>query len=118
MITKTMNKIETFEDETKTRNQPWTIRIVDIGDQYGLNDCLTHGEEKEDYGPMVEFYDPDGKETVLGQFVSRYYIQTLLDRDKNYGLDLYGGVPKWSVSHQMMNDILSYLKAFINQDSQ
>lgn len=127
-----MNKIATFLDDSKLwMAQPfrypnkWTIRIIEPGDQYGLDDCLTHGKDflgttrdidHEFYGPMVEFFDPDGKQTILGQFVSRYYITTLLDpKWKNCGLDLEGGSAKWSVPWEMMNDIRSYLKSFIEQ---
>ena len=46
-----MNKIAKFIDNE--RSQPWTIRIVEEGDKYGRDDCLTY--EKEE--PVIEFYD-------------------------------------------------------------
>jgi len=80
----------------------WCVRIVFIGDQYGLKHCLTYGETEYDKDkhddPMIEFYDMDsgvaeilrnsddkieaylGKE--YGQFVSRYYYSTLKMRDR------------------------------------
>ena len=54
--------------------------------------------------------DPDGN--VLGQFVSRYYIDTLADpgwRDPAYGLNLEGSVPAWSVSAALMRDVMDWL---------
>lgn len=79
----------------------WCVRMVFIGDDYGLNHCLTYGETEYDKDkhddPMIEFYDMDsgvayilrnsddkteaylGKE--YGQFVSRYYYSTLKMRD-------------------------------------
>ena len=35
-----MNKIAKFIDNE--RNQPWSIRIVEEGDKYGRDDCLTY----------------------------------------------------------------------------
>jgi hypothetical protein len=79
----------------------WCVRIVSIGDQYGLKHCLTYGEAEYDKDkhddPMIEFYDMDsGAAEILrnsadkteaylgkkyGQFVSRYYYSTLKMRD-------------------------------------
>jgi len=92
---------------------PWTVRVVREGDSYGLNMMLVHDGE-----PMVEFYDgryPHSKDrdgNVLGQFVSRYYIDTLADprwRDPAYGLNLEGSVPEWNVSAALMRDVMDWL---------
>ena len=37
------------------RNQLWNVRIVENGDAYGKDMCLTHDEAD----PLVEFYDAD-----------------------------------------------------------
>jgi hypothetical protein len=90
----------------------FNIRIIRKGDAYGLNDCLTH----EDADPMVEFYDPrhsNTKNNPIGQFVSRYYLKTLLDgedRLSTHGLDLQGGVPDWKLSPSQMREIIETLK--------
>jgi len=80
----------------------WCVRIVFIGDKYGLKHCLTYGNVDEDGDvtddPMIEFYDMDsGVAEILrnsddkteaylgkkyGQFVSRYYYSTLKMRDR------------------------------------
>ena len=82
----------------------WCVRLVFIGDQYGLKHCLTYGDAEYDKDkhddPMIEFYDMDsgvaeilrnsddkteaylGKE--YGQFVSRYYYSTL-NFDERFG---------------------------------
>ena len=80
-----MNKIAKFYDNE--RGQPWTIRVLDIGDKYGREDCLTYDADE----PVVEFYDADHPHTidapsgtVLGQFVSRYYISTICDEVQKY----------------------------------
>jgi len=93
-----------------SRGINWTIRIVDHGDRYGLNDCLTH--DKMD--PLVEFYDQRHMHTERGQFVSRYYLTTLIARDQQYGLWLHGDVEAWSLTvddMQKVNKIIAkYLK--------
>jgi hypothetical protein len=75
---------------------PLAIKIVRKGETYGLKGYLVHDEDK----PLVEFYDARyaGKEgfDAEGQFVSRYYVETTLERPHG-GLDLYGGEPLWTV---------------------
>ena len=110
----------------------WCVRIVFIGDDYGLNHCLTYGDREYDKDkhddPMIEFYDMDsgvaeilrnsddkteaylGKE--YGQFVGRYYLSSLkfdevlngktLTDWSKRGLCLHGGVDGWSVSSEFM----------------
>ena len=88
----------------------WLVRMVRKGDKYGLDNCLTHDGET-----MVEFFDHDyafdknvtGK--VLGQFVSRYYVSTLLGHPPNVGLNLHGGIPKWSISAIAMDQVMEYI---------
>jgi hypothetical protein len=82
---------------TAENGVPFLARLVKKGDQYGLNGCLAH----EDARPMVEFFDRrfdlDKWLGVQGQFVSRYYVETLVAHDQSYGLLLDGGVPDWSI---------------------
>ena len=84
----------------------FNVRIVNPGDKYGLNFCLTHEGTK----PMVEFYDSRYPHTQYGQFVSRYYLDTLLD-GSTYpnGLCLHGGVPAWVVSADGMKQVLEFI---------
>jgi hypothetical protein len=82
----------------------FNVRIVNTGDKYGLNDCLVN-----DKAPMVEFYDTRYPHTQYGQFVSRYYVDTLLERDTG-GLCLDGGVPSWTVSAEDMATVRNFLK--------
>lgn len=73
----------------------FTVRRVDCGDTYGLNNCFTH--DKPD--PLIEFYDAAYSHTEHGQFVSRYYFSTLLEgQGLDGGLCLDGGHPeRWSI---------------------
>ena len=124
----------------------WCVRIVFIGDQYGLKHCLTYGETEYDKDkhddPMIEFYDRDsgvaeilrnsddkteaylGKE--YGQFVSRYYYSTLKMRDplgkgsaladwSERGLNLHGGVSRWSVSSEFMVKAMAAINAELEE---
>lgn len=83
----------------------FNTKIIPTGGAYGRNDCLTNDGE-----PMIEFYDPRHvKHGPLGQFVSRYYVSTILERD-NCGLALYGSEPEWTVSAADMAEIRTWLR--------
>ena len=90
--------------------EKFNVRIVNKGDRYGRADCLTHDDDR----PMVEFYDrryQHGDWPDRGQFVSRYYVSTLLEVE-NRGLCLDGGnANEWSVSADGMAIVRAYLKA-------
>ena len=90
-------------------NPAYCVRIVCEGDRYGLDNCLRHSGN-----PMVEFYDTRYSFTPYGQFVSRYYVDTL-KHDRNalerWGLDLDGGVPDWKVSPDAMREVFHFLAA-------
>ena len=85
------------------QGRTFAVRIVRKGDAYGLHDCLIHDEDK----PLVEFYDASQdpkKFGERGQFVSRYYVDTLTGRDgfgrdirNGYALNLHGGVEAWTL---------------------
>lgn len=89
-----------------SRGIDFNVKIVRNGESYGLNNVLTH--DKED--PLVEFYDSRYPHTEHGQFVSRYYASTLLERVKDVGLDLYGGVNDWKIEAEEMKTVVDWLK--------
>ena len=86
---------------------PFRARLVKQGDRYGLNDCLTHDSPR----PMIEFYDARYPHTPHGQFVSRYYLDTLTDHPFEHGLDLQGDVADWTIDadtlQTMIGDVLA-----------
>jgi hypothetical protein len=84
----------------------WKVRILKNGDKYGRDNCLTN-EGK----PLVEFIsmDVDKKAFPDGQFVSRYYLSTLLERPKPAGLCLDGGVNAWAINSQNYLQIDTWL---------
>ena len=110
-----MAKVFTITD--MARNQDWTVRVVFEGDRYGRDMCLVHDDAK----PLIEFYDADhdfdtdtdGK--VLGQFVSSYSADTLLEDIKTTnGINLHGGVPKWTIEKACYREILSKVESIID----
>ncbi len=79
---------------------PFTMRLVRQGDGYGRGLGITH--DKAD--PLVEFYDAryaceqtQERGAEYGQFVSRYYLSTLLRDGPNTRLVLDGGVDAWTL---------------------
>jgi len=95
-----------------TLNNPvlFNVRIVEQGDKYGREMCLTHEDER----PLVEFYDSKFAHTEYGQFVSRYFVFTLLEDfpDDVRGLSLDGGIPEWTVERQSYLNILQHLNVY------
>lgn len=95
----------------------FTMRVVGDGDRYGRGMALTHSGSD----PLVEFYDrrwdqdrdPDG--LMLGQFISRYRLSTLLEPGRDgstvfeTGITLDGGIP-WRVGPEGMADCLRALR--------
>jgi hypothetical protein len=76
----------------------FTVRIVIQGQRYGLNNKLVHKEAD----PLVEFYDNAYAGVngfgEFGQFCSRYYLSTLLERfGERRGLGMVGHIPEWSI---------------------
>ena len=107
-----MNAIKILNEETLI---PWVVRMVEMGEKYGLDDCLTHNEEDA----LVEFYDaryPHDKlgKDLSGQFVSRYYVSTLLEEPDKYedGLQLDGGTPEWQVSQKNMDEVIGCIRGY------
>ena len=77
-----------------------------------INDCQLYGHGL----PLVEFYDMTKDTEQGGQFVSRYYMSTLLGMDesgaplsdmRSFSLD--GGVPSWTVAGTDLQNVTDWL---------
>jgi hypothetical protein len=96
---------------TNAQGVIFAVRLVRKGDRYGLHGCFTHDIDRS----LVEFYDTrydhnsDWLQEFKGQFVSRYYAETLLKRTG--GLCLVGNDFDWRVSVGNMADIKKWLRA-------
>ena len=111
----------------------WRVHLVQEGEHYGVNGSLVYGDtigngvphigerinDCQLYGhglPLVEFYDMTKNTEQGGQFVSRYYMSTLLGMDesdiplsdmKAFSLD--GGVPAWTVAGTDLQNVTDWL---------
>lgn len=96
------------------KNVPFVVRVVRVGDKYGRDNCLTYGEGEHDRADdvLVEFYDARYPHTEFGQFVSRYYLSTLLEDGVHceFGLCLDGGEPDWSIDADAMFLVREWLE--------
>ena len=107
--------MKVFKEFTAANGIPFTIRIVFKGGQYGLNDCLVHDKAE----PMIEFHDARyktrGFDPELGQFVTRYYLKTLLGLDQwgsgnvRNGINLHLGEPNWKIDGETLVKIVSWV---------
>ena len=103
--------------DTTVKIGKWIVRIVRQGDKYGATMSLTH----DDPEPMIEFYDSTHPtfHVMGGQFVARYYINTLFpDTEKRSwgdrgGLSLMGHEPAWTVDADTMRNIAWYINEFL-----
>ena len=86
----------------------FNVRIVRLGDRYGRDDRFAHEEDQ----PLVEFYDDryHSQPGDRGQFVSRYYVSTLLEYT-GQGLNLYVGEPAWYLYSSDLDRVREYLQA-------
>lgn len=93
---------------TNNKGTPFMVRIVRKGNGYGMNFCITHNEDQA----LVEFYDARYPHTAFGQFVSRYYITTIVENsDRDCGLDLMGYEPQWKIDANTMKQIVKWLNS-------
>lgn len=110
---------------TNREGRTFAVRYLPTGSLYGRRNAVGPADS-----PMVEFYDTTVADDTagdywqgphgfgpMGQFVSRYYADTLLGRDRygrgdtgEVGLDLYGGVPEWQLDAATMRTVLAWLE--------
>lgn len=85
---------------------PFHVRLVEQGEKFGLERCLTH----DNINPLVEFYDARYTKgfDLLGQFVSRYYLSTLLRIEERGGLCLNGEILDWYIDEEAMQEIYDW----------
>jgi hypothetical protein len=88
----------------------FNVRIVVKGDRYGLNDMFTHDQDR----PLVEFYDDryHFQSGDRGQFVSRYYVSSLLEYTGRE-MNLQVGVDAWYLYANDLDTVREYLQATV-----
>lgn len=89
-------------------NAVMVAKLLREGDRYGLNNCLTWQQAD----PGIEFFDGRYPHTPCGQFVSRYYLKTLLEsvQKSNRGICLDGGVPDWALAGVEFVDVVLWAR--------
>jgi hypothetical protein len=100
-------------DVTAANGVPF--RVVLLPD--GKSDNFPYSGSWRSTEPLVEFYDARYRNvrgfTPDGQFISRYYLETLLTRGacrgEGYGLDLQGDVPNWTIDATTMRTVAIWL---------
>ena len=95
---------------TNDQGITFNVVMVELGEKYGLDNCLTHDKEPPFDQPLIEFYD-SRHGSGQGQFIGRYYMDTLMKRNQDYGLDLHGGIPAWSIDKESMLLVHDWLSA-------
>jgi hypothetical protein len=65
---------------------------------------------KADRTPAAEFHSID-----THQFVASYYLETLLTRNREYGLDLWGDVQEWTINAEDMVGITCWLESIASE---
>lgn len=99
-----MNKIMDFVSS----GIPFRTVIIEQGDKYGLNNVLTNNNRD----PIIQFFDRRFNHSENGQFISSYYMHTLLNHNPNNGLCLQGGVLDWNISMTGMALVVNWLEDF------
>lgn len=102
----------------------WRVHLVMPGGHYGRTGALTYEPENAaKYGsglPLVEFYDMSMDPIVFpgGQFVARYYMNTLLGTDGLHlgtpirdiqALRLDGEIPSWTIAGDDLKRVSDWL---------
>jgi hypothetical protein len=94
-----------------TSGVPWRMVVIRNGDFYGVphngkRACLNRADT------MIEFWDRRHNHDAehQAQFVSRYYLTSILDCCD--GLILDGGVPDWQLSKESMQMCLRMLAKY------
>lgn len=112
----------------------WRVHLVEPGEGYGEDNKVIYSlENASKHGmdlPMVEFYDTsqDPDSFPGGQFVSRYYVSTMLGMDR-YGHDirtiaeqgrafsLQGDEPSWTLFPDELSKVGTWLEKSCNVDA-
>lgn len=86
----------------------FNVRHVKPGDRYGRDLCLINKDND-----LIEFYDARFPHTPLGQFVSRYNLDTLMEDGEKWrsqGLCLDMDIPDWNVSVEGMTQVYEAMR--------
>lgn len=103
-------------DFTNDRGVPFCAVRIEPGEPYGrivrpfpVDSDAPYSRRLIAAVPMIEFYDRRYQHTELGQFVTRYLVESLTHEDADVlydnvlgGMCLDGGIPDWQVTAENM----------------
>ena len=81
------------------------MRLVQKGEKYGLDDCLTH----DAVDPLIEFYSRQVRNPLdpLGIFVSRYHLSLFLQVKSGIKLN---SEPEWFIDSDKVKQVQTWAK--------
>lgn len=97
----------------KTREKTvgrFLVRAVPAGGE------LSNGHVNDAGATLVEVLDTENAHPEFcprGQFVSRYYLTTLLEHPAGAGLNLHGGVPVWTIPSSDMDELAHWFRGIL-----
>ena len=93
---------------------PFLARLVMPGDKFGPHNTYCVNE------PQVHIYDSrfnfNQHLGFVGQYVSGYFVATLLQDEYPHGLQLDGGNEEWALSKDNMHTLIEWLKEETGSD--
>ena len=93
-------------------------QMIRVTNDKNITFSVVLSKDKKDQN-LVSFYDTRYDHTQYGQFVGRYYANTLLGLDgwssrgssiKNRGLNLDGGVDNWFINADNATDVVDFIE--------
>jgi len=96
-------------------------QMIRVTNDKNITFSVVLSKDKKDQN-LVSFYDTRYDHTQYGQFVGRYYANTLLGLDgwssrgssiRDRGLNLHGGVDDWFINADNANHVVDFIEGKI-----
>ena len=96
-------------------------QMIRVTNDKNITFSVVLSKDKKDQN-LVSFYDTRYNHTQYGQFVGRYYANTLLGLDgwssrgssiKDKGLNLHGGIADWFINADNANHVVDFIEGKI-----
>lgn len=96
-------------------------QMIRVTNDKNITFSVVLSKDKKDQN-LVSFYDTRYNHTQYGQFVGRYYANTLLGLDgwssrgssiRDRGLNLHGGIDDWSINADNANHVVDFIEGKI-----
>ena len=93
-------------------------QMIRVTNDKNITFSVVLSKDKKDQN-LVSFYDTRYDHTQYGQFIGRYYADTLLGLDgwssrgssiRDRGLNLHGGIDDWSINADNANHVVDFIE--------